>query len=70
MTETMEALQHALDDHRRRTCGKKFKYPSYVEADRVAAYMCLKHQQKFNAYECEYCHSFHVGHRPRWMDQK
>jgi hypothetical protein len=70
MTETMQAFQIALDDHRRRTCGCKVKYPNYAEADRVAEWMGIKHRQKFNAYECEYCHGFHVGHRPRWMDQK
>lgn len=70
MTETMQALQQALDSHKERTCGRKFRHRTYEDADRVAELMCIKHRQRFNAYECEYCRGYHVGHRPRWMDEK
>lgn len=46
----------------KRQCGQKVKHRTQDAAEESADAMHLKTGQRFNAYQCQICRSFHVGH--------
>ena len=60
-------IVRTLHDIWDRQCGKKVRYPNRAAADGAARQMQLKEREDFNAYRCECCGCFHIGHRyPKW----
>lgn len=51
-----------LADRWRRHCGNKVAYPDRPSASSAAAKLEVLERAKFNAYQCDCCGKFHVGH--------
>lgn len=47
--------------HRYKSCERKVRY-SKKSAIRATAEMAVKTGENFDAYECDYCKGWHVGH--------
>jgi hypothetical protein len=47
---------------RRKACGSKVRHATHAAA--VKHIRSLKTLTPMNAYKCEFCHGFHVGHKP------
>jgi hypothetical protein len=54
-----------LLDHLFRTCESKVGYPSFLDALKVITWLDKREQEKpdAQAYKCEYCGMWHIGHR-------
>lgn len=45
-----------------RQCGSKVRYRSEISAGHAAETMQRKRGEEFNAYHCQWCGGWHVGH--------
>jgi hypothetical protein len=52
-----------LADRWERHCGHKFRHRDLASAEAEAARLERAESDEFNAYHCECCGSWHVGHR-------
>lgn len=50
---------------RKKSCTRKRRYESWAEADEHAAKLERQDNVPMNAYECRFCHWWHVGHTPK-----
>lgn len=59
----MEPHLWTLADRWNRHCGRKIRHSDRSSAENAALRMSLLERQPFNAYHCECCGAWHVGHR-------
>lgn len=50
------------NSHRRRQCGKKIRYTSFDEAQEMLDVLYSSNAAKYEAYKCNYCDFWHIGH--------
>ena len=55
---------------RRRSCGRKRAYPTKLAAQIDARQATRRDARKINAYRCRFCHQWHIGHAPAWVNRK
>ncbi len=60
--------QHLIEFgmYKQRQCGKKKRHRTHEEAQdhlRGLAYVERKHLEAFTIYSCEFCNTYHVGHK-------
>ena len=46
----------------KKRCGDKIRYPDKQSANGAATAITHREGQKYRAYSCPYCHSYHIGH--------
>jgi hypothetical protein len=54
---------------RRKQCERKYPYPSEVAAKRDAFRLRQSTHEWIDAYRCEFCSQWHVGHVPKRVRQ-
>jgi hypothetical protein len=59
-----------LADRWDRQCGHKFRHCDLASAEAEATRLERVERAKFNAYHCECCGSWHVGHRNRVVQSR
>jgi hypothetical protein len=50
---------------KKRSCQHKRKYESWAAADHHAGLLERRDKIEMNAYQCEFCGRWHVGHTPK-----
>ena len=48
-----------------RMCFAKVRYASKGDANEAAIAMTRTHRASYSAYECPFCHTWHIGHNPK-----
>jgi len=48
-----------------RMCFTKNRYPSKEDADRAARNSTRTYRERYSAYLCPFCHTWHIGHNPK-----
>lgn len=56
--------------HKRKQCVGKVAYADQSAAVRQANLLNRKAASPIDAYRCQVCGDFHVGHRPKKVDQE
>jgi hypothetical protein len=52
-----------IEDQKNR-CGRKRKYSDPKRANDAANVLQMRERNHISAYECPYCHYWHIGHTP------
>ena len=50
---------------RRKSCDGKIRYATGAEATAEACRLRRRSHWPMQAYRCQFCHGYHVGHMPR-----